>query len=141
MLDGREISLGLLNLRLKLLQGTAIGLDVDAVLLLEELDEMVSGSLIEVLSSEMSVTGSGEHLEHTVIDGEDGNIKGSTTEIEDQTKCMRPCQYNEYKMVDGPTSISEKIEDASSAFLFWFVTTETLVQEQSFVYPWQSLVS
>ena len=65
----------------------------------------------------------------------------STTEIEDLTKCLRPCQYNEYKMVDGPTSISEKIEDARSAFLFWFVTTETLVQEQSFVYPWQSLVS
>ena len=65
----------------------------------------------------------------------------SITEIEDLTKCLRPCQYNEYKMVDGPTSISEKIKDASSAFLFWFVTTETLVQEQSFVYPWQSLVS
>ena len=65
----------------------------------------------------------------------------STTEIEDLTKCLRPCKYNEYKMVDGPTSISEKIEDARSALLFWFVTTETLVQEQSFVYPWQSLVS
>ena len=45
---------------------------------------MVSDSLIEDLSSEMSVTSSGEHLEHTVIEGKDGHIKGTTTEIEDK---------------------------------------------------------
>ena len=64
----------------------------------------------------------------------------STSSIENVTKCLRPCHYKEYRMVNGPTSISETSKRFSSIFIFWFVSTETLVEEQSLVYPWQSLV-
>ena len=66
----------------------------------------------------------------------------STRSIENLTKCWRPCQYKEYRMVGGPAVMSDNFEGhrITSAFLFWFVSTETLVEEQSFVYPWQSLV-
>ena len=64
----------------------------------------------------------------------------STSSIEKITKCLRPCHYKEYRMVNGPTSISETSKRFSSIFMFWFVSTETLVEEQSLVYPWQSLV-
>merc|ERR1712110_1097879 len=67
----RQVSLGPLNLRFELLQGSAIGSDIDAVLLLEDLHQVVCDSLIEVLTSEMSITGRGEHLKHAIVDRED----------------------------------------------------------------------
>ena len=64
----------------------------------------------------------------------------STSSIENITKCLRPCHYKEYRMVNVPTAISETNTEFSSIFMFWFVSTETLVEEQSLVYPWQTLV-
>ena len=64
----------------------------------------------------------------------------STRSIENISKCLRPCHYKEYRMVNGPAPISDTFTRYSSAFLFWFVSTETLVEEESLVYPWQSLV-
>ena len=64
----------------------------------------------------------------------------STNSIENVTRCMRPCHYKEYRMVNVPTAISETNTEFSSIFMFWFVSTETLVEEQSLVYPWQTLV-
>ena len=64
----------------------------------------------------------------------------STSSIENITKCVRPCHHREYRMVNEPTAISEPSIDFSSIFMFWFVSTETLVEEESLVYPWQSLV-
>jgi len=43
---------------------------------------VVSDALIEILTTEMSVTSSGEHLEDTVINGQNGDIESATTEIE-----------------------------------------------------------
>ena len=83
LLHGGQVSLCLLNLGLKLLQGTSIGLNVHIVLFLEGLDEMVGHALIEILATKMSVTSGGEHLEDTVVNCEDRDIKGATTEIED----------------------------------------------------------
>ena len=83
MLDGGKISLCLLNFCLQLLEGADVSLDINAVLFLERLDEMVSDSLIEILTTEMSISSSSKHLKDSVIDSQDGNIKGTTTEIED----------------------------------------------------------
>ena len=63
----------------------------------------------------------------------------STNSIENITRCLRPCHYKEYRMEDIPGTISKKPEKFSSAFVFWFVSTEINVEEQAFVYPWQSL--
>mmetsp|Transcript_12654 Transcript_12654/g.17079 ORF Transcript_12654/g.17079 Transcript_12654/m.17079 type:complete len:348 (+) Transcript_12654:668-1711(+) len=83
LLHGRKVALGLLNLRLQLLESAGVFLDVNAVLLLERLDEVFSHTLVEVLTTKVSVTGGGEHLEHAVVDRENGHIEGATTEIED----------------------------------------------------------
>ena len=65
----------------------------------------------------------------------------STNAIENITRCLRPCHYKEYRMEERPEAISKKPENFSSAFVFWFVSTEINVEEQSLVYPWQSLAS
>jgi hypothetical protein len=44
---------------------------------------MLSEALIEVLTSQMGITGSCSNFEDTVIDSEKGNIEGTTTKIED----------------------------------------------------------
>jgi hypothetical protein len=44
---------------------------------------MLSNSLIEIFSSEMSISSSSDDFENTVIDGEEGYIESTTTEIED----------------------------------------------------------
>ena len=52
-------------------------------MLLEGCDAEVEEDFVKILYSTMGVTKSGKQLEHTVIDGKDGHIKGTTTEIED----------------------------------------------------------
>ncbi len=50
--------------------------------LLDELDEVVHDTVVKVLSTQMSVTSCGHNLKDTVVNGQDGHIKGSTTKIE-----------------------------------------------------------
>jgi len=83
LMDTGEISLGLLDLVLQLLESSSITLNVFLVLLLEDLDEMLGNSLIEIFSSKMGITSSGNDLENSVIDGEEGNIESTSTKIED----------------------------------------------------------
>ncbi|EPE03760.1 nad-specific glutamate dehydrogenase [Ophiostoma piceae UAMH 11346] len=64
-------ALGTLASSAETTQGTGVGGDVLAVLALELLDKV-------------SVTSSGLDLEDTLLDGEQGHIKGTTTQIEDQ---------------------------------------------------------
>jgi hypothetical protein len=78
-----EVTLGLLNFHLQLLHGSGVLLDINVVLLLEDLDEMLSNSLIEILSSEMGISSSSDDFENTVVDSEEGHIEGTTTKIED----------------------------------------------------------
>ena len=52
--------------------------------LLDELDEVVHDSVVKVFSSQVSVTSCGHHLKDAVVNGEDGHIKGATTQVEHQ---------------------------------------------------------
>ena len=54
------------------------------MLALELLDEVVDQAVVEILTTQVSVTGSRLDLEDTVLDGENGDIEGSTAQIEDQ---------------------------------------------------------
>ena len=45
---------------------------------------MVDKSVIEIFTTQVSVTSGGFDLEDTVFDGENGDIKGSATKIEDE---------------------------------------------------------
>mmetsp|Transcript_1517 Transcript_1517/g.3274 ORF Transcript_1517/g.3274 Transcript_1517/m.3274 type:complete len:414 (+) Transcript_1517:607-1848(+) len=77
-----ESTLGTLNFAAELLHGLLVLGGILARLLLEELQDIVHDTAIEVLSSQVSVSVGGDNLEDTVVDGEKGNIEGSTSKIE-----------------------------------------------------------
>jgi hypothetical protein len=54
------------------------------VLPLELLDKVVDETVVKVFTSQMSVTGSSLDLEDTLLNGQDGDIESSTSEIEDK---------------------------------------------------------
>ena len=85
LMGSGESSLGLLALGAETTESSVVSLDVDATgLLLEfghaELDE----SVVEIFTTEMGVTVSGLDLEDAILNGEEGHIEGTTTEIEDE---------------------------------------------------------
>ena len=51
--------------------------------------EVVDQTVIEILSSQMGVTSGGFDLENTIFDRKDGDIKGSTAEIENKDVTLR----------------------------------------------------
>mmetsp|Transcript_13431 Transcript_13431/g.20742 ORF Transcript_13431/g.20742 Transcript_13431/m.20742 type:complete len:362 (+) Transcript_13431:1066-2151(+) len=77
----RQSALGSLRFTAELLDGLLVLGAVEAGLLLELLQEILHDTLIEIFSSQVSVSGGGQHLEHTRVDGQDGNVKGSTSQI------------------------------------------------------------
>ena len=84
LMGGRESSLGLLALSSKSSERSVVSRDVDLGLLLEfghaELDE----SVVEIFATEMGVPVGGLDLEDAILNGEEGHIEGTTTEIEDE---------------------------------------------------------
>jgi len=74
---------GLLDLPLQLAHGPEIFGDVGTGLLLVALDEVVNDAVVEVLTTEMGITSSSQDLKNTFVNGEEGNIESSTTEIVD----------------------------------------------------------
>lgn len=80
---GRESSLSLFGLTLQLAHGLEILGDVDAVLLVVGLGQVVDDSLVKVLTTKVGVTGGSQDLEDTVVDGQERNIKSTTTKIVD----------------------------------------------------------
>ena len=75
--------LGLLNLPLQFAHSPEVTGNVSTGLLLVKFDEVVNDTVVEVLSPKVGITSGSQDLKHTVIDGEQGDIKGSTTEIVD----------------------------------------------------------
>jgi NAD-specific glutamate dehydrogenase len=65
-------------------QSPLVGGEVLLVLALELLHEVVDHAVVEVLTAQVSVAGGRLDLEDAVLDGEDGDIKSATTEIEDE---------------------------------------------------------
>jgi hypothetical protein len=51
---------------------------------LEFVDEVVDETVVKVLTTQVSVTGSGLDLEDTLLDGQERNIESATTEVEDE---------------------------------------------------------
>ena len=80
---GRQGTLGLFGFALELAHGLGVLGDVDRVLLVVGLGEVVDDALVEILTTKMGVTGSGQDLKDTLVDGQERDIKGTTTEIVD----------------------------------------------------------
>ena len=78
-----ESALSLLDFTLELAHGAEVAANVGTSLLLVELDEVVNDTVIEILTTQVSVTSGGQDLKDTVVDGEEGDIEGTTTEIVD----------------------------------------------------------
>ena len=82
--SGRESALGTLASSAETTEGTSVGGQVLLVLALELVDEVVDETVVEVLTTQVSVTSSGLDLEDTLLNGEERDIEGTTTKIEDQ---------------------------------------------------------
>merc|ERR1719412_3073963 len=65
-------------------QSSLVALDVFLVLAFELVDKVVHHPVVEVLTSQVSVSGSGLDLEDALLDGQDGDIEGATTKIKDE---------------------------------------------------------
>ncbi|KAH3670642.1 hypothetical protein OGAPHI_001157 [Ogataea philodendri] len=81
---GGKSSLGSLTSGSESSQSSLVTGEVLLVLSLEFVDEVVHQSVVEILTTQVSVTGSGLNLEDTVLDGKQRDIKSSSTKIEDQ---------------------------------------------------------
>merc|ERR1719281_1429055 len=84
LMGGGEDSLGLLALGSESSHGSGVVGDVDAGGLLELGHAVVDEDVVEVLTTKMGVTVGSLDFENTFLDGEEGDIEGSTTEIEDE---------------------------------------------------------
>uniref|UniRef100_A0A0E0FVL7 Uncharacterized protein n=1 Tax=Oryza nivara TaxID=4536 RepID=A0A0E0FVL7_ORYNI len=80
----RQRALGALAGRAQPAQSTRVAADVLLVLALELLDEMVHHAVVEVLTTKVSVTSSGLHLENALLNGEQRHIERATAKIEDE---------------------------------------------------------
>jgi len=81
---GRKLPLGTLASSTKTTHGARVPGHVLLVLSLELLREVVHKAVIEVLTSKVSVTSGGLHLEDAIVDGQEGHIEGTTSKIEDK---------------------------------------------------------
>ena len=52
--------------------------------LLDELDEVVHHSVVKVFASQVGVPSCGHHLKDAVVNGQDGDVKGSTAQVKHQ---------------------------------------------------------
>merc|ERR1719457_368818 len=77
-------SLCLFNLTSKLLNSTDILSEILTLLFLVQLNEMLHDTLVKVLSSQVSITVGGNNLKDTIVNGQQGNIEGASSQIKDQ---------------------------------------------------------
>jgi hypothetical protein len=76
---GRELDLGLLRRFLEPLTRHPVLGEVDAMVVLEALDEPLDHGLVPIVATQLGVTGSRFHLEHALADLEDGNVERASS--------------------------------------------------------------
>jgi len=84
LMGSGEGSLGLFALSSESSERSVVGGDVNLGLLLEFSHAEVDESVVEIFTTEMGVSVGSLDLENTVLNGEEGDIEGTTTEIEDE---------------------------------------------------------
>jgi len=85
LMSSGEGTLGLLALGTETSKSSVVALDVNtAGALLEFGHAELDKSVVEILTAQMGVTIGGLDLEDSILNGEEGHIEGTTTEIEDK---------------------------------------------------------
>src|SRR5690606_2564043 len=84
----REGTLGTLASSAETTKGTSVGGEILLVLALELLGEVVDETVVEVLTSQVSVTSSGLDLEDTILNGKERDIESSSSKIEDENVAL-----------------------------------------------------
>lgn len=69
-------------------QGTLVDAQVLLVLALELLHEMVDHAVVEVLAAQVGVSGGRLDLEDAILDGQNGHVKGSTAQVENENVAL-----------------------------------------------------
>ena len=77
----REFDLGFFGGFLQTLQGLTVCMQVDAIILLELLDEVIHEAQIKVIAAEEGITARRANLEDAVTHIQDGNIEGAAAQI------------------------------------------------------------
>merc|ERR1719420_1992130 len=84
-LRGRgEGALGALAGGAEAAERAGVGGYVFLVLALELLDKVVHETVVEVLASQVGVAGGCLHLKDAVLNGEEGDVEGATSQVEDE---------------------------------------------------------
>jgi len=84
LMGSREDSLGFLALSSESSESSHVVGDINAGLLLELSDAIVDESVVEVLTTKMSVAIGGLDLKDTFLNSEERDVEGATAEIEDE---------------------------------------------------------
>ena len=81
--QGRKLHLGLLGGFLQALQRHLVLGEIDAVLLLELVDDPVDDALVDVVAAQVGVAVGGLHFDHAVAHFQDRDIEGAAAEVVD----------------------------------------------------------
>lgn len=89
LVGGAERTLGLLGFAHQLLHGTHVLGHVYVGIIVQDVDEGKHNTLIEslswqVVSFQVGVSGGGHHLEHAIVNGQEGRIEGVSAKLVDQ---------------------------------------------------------
>ena len=78
---GRKLDLGLFGGLPHALHGGRVARQVDFRLLFELGDEIVDDALVKIVAAQMVVARRGQHLDHAVVDIQDGDIERAAAEV------------------------------------------------------------
>jgi hypothetical protein len=111
---GGEGTLGLLDLTLQLTHGLLVLGDVNILVLVVLLGQVVDDTLIEILTTEMGITSGSLDLENTFLEGQDGDIESSTSEIVDNDLTFLLASLVESVCKSGSGGFVDNTEDVES---------------------------
>jgi hypothetical protein len=111
----REGTLGTLASSAETAESTSVGREILLVLALELLNKVVDETVVEILTTQVSITGSRLDLEDTLLNGKERNIEGTTTKIEDEDVALTLNLLVETVGNGGSSGLVDDTEDVEAS--------------------------